>query len=179
MSEEESKTSGPVAERVPSNAAEKRAVEETNTALDNERKMGVVEGLLFWKKAIAFSFFISLAVIMEGYDTSLMNNFFPFPAFKNKFGDEVDPDGGMLVSSRWQTIILNGTQVGCIIGLIINGYISEWLGYKKTMVVTMATMVAAVFIPFFSTGLEMYLAGGIIQGLPWGVFQTLAVSYAA
>ncbi|ETS86836.1 hypothetical protein PFICI_00664 [Pestalotiopsis fici W106-1] len=156
------------------------AIEETMvTALYDERNMSLVEDFLFWKKAIAFSFFISLAVIMEGYDTSLMNNFFPFPAFKNKFGDEVDPDGGRLVSARWQTIILNGTQVGCIIGLAINGYLSEWLGYKKTMVATMMAMVAAIFIPFFSTSLDMYLIGGIIQGLPWGVFQTLAVSYAA
>ncbi|KAI0146429.1 general substrate transporter [Pestalotiopsis sp. NC0098] len=154
-------------------------VEETTTAMYDERNMSLVEGFLFWKKAIAFSFFISLAVIMEGYDTSLMNNFFPFPEFKNKFGDEVDPDGGRLVSARWQTIILNGTQVGCIIGLILNGYLSEWLGYKKTMVATMTAMVAAIFIPFFSTSLNMYLAGGFIQGLPWGVFQTLAVSYAA
>ncbi|KAK9774667.1 hypothetical protein SCAR479_08752 [Seiridium cardinale] len=166
-------------EAVASRAGEKHAVMETNAALENERKMGVIEGLLFWRKAIAFSFFISLAVIMEGYDTSLMNNFFPFPAFKNKFGDEIDPDGGRLVSSRWQTIILNGTQVGCIIGLVINGYVSEWLGYRRTMVAAMIAMVAAVFIPFFSAGLNMYLAGGIIQGLPWGVFQTLAVSYAA
>jgi MFS transporter, SP family, general alpha glucoside:H+ symporter len=108
-----------------------------------------------------------------------VNNFFPFPAFKDKFGDEVDPDGGRLVSARWQSIILNATQVGCIIGLMINGYVSEIFGYRRTMVVTMAIMVAAVFIPFFSTGLPMYLAGGLIQGLPWGVFQTLTVSYAA
>lgn len=167
-----------------SSAADEKdvAVEESTTvttAMYDERNRSLVEDFLFWKKAIAFSFFISLAVIMEGYDTSLMNNFFPFPAFKNKFGDEVDPDGGRLVSARWQTIILNGTQVGCIIGLAINGYLSEWLGYKKTMVATMVAMVAAIFIPFFSTSLDMYLAGGIIQGLPWGVFQTLAVSYAA
>ncbi|KAK6205957.1 hypothetical protein LQW54_008020 [Pestalotiopsis sp. IQ-011] len=142
-------------------------VEETTTAMYDERNMTLMEGFLFWKKAIAFSFFISLAVIMEGYDTSLMNNFFPFPKFKNKFGDEVDPDGGRLVSARWQTIILNGTQVGCIIGLVLNGYLSEWLGYKKTMVATMTAMVAAIFIPFFSTSLNMYLAGGFIQGLPW------------
>ncbi|KAI1846588.1 hypothetical protein JX266_007161 [Neoarthrinium moseri] len=179
MAEVETKTTGQMAEKVASATGEHHAVQETNDALDNERKMGVVEGLLFWRKAIAFSFFISLAVIMEGYDTSLMNNFFPYPAFKNKFGDETDPEGGMLVSSRWQTIILNGTQVGCILGLLINGYISEWFGYKRTMVASMLFMIAAVFIPFFSTGLEMFLAGGLIQGLPWGVFQTLAVSYAA
>jgi SP family general alpha glucoside:H+ symporter-like MFS transporter len=47
------------------------------------------------------------------------------------------------------------------------------------MIGSMLFMVGAIFIPFFSTGLEMFLVGGIIQGLPWGVFQTLAISYAA
>jgi SP family general alpha glucoside:H+ symporter-like MFS transporter len=63
--------------------------------------------------------------------------------------------------------------------LIINGYITEWIGYKKTMVGSMVFMAAAVCIPFFSSSLEMFFIGGIIQGLPWGVFQTLAISYAA
>lgn len=53
------------------------------------------------------------------------------------------------------------------------------MGYKKTMIASMIAMIGAVFIPFFSTSLEMFLIGGIIQGLPWGVFQTLAISYAA
>jgi SP family general alpha glucoside:H+ symporter-like MFS transporter len=47
---------------------------------------------------------------MEGYYTSLMNKFFAFESFKNRVGDEADADGIKLVSSRWQTIILNGTQ---------------------------------------------------------------------
>lgn len=47
------------------------------------------------------------------------------------------------------------------------------------MIGSMLLMIGAIFIPFFSTGLEMFLVGGIIQGLPWGVFQTLAISYAA
>ena len=87
------------------------AADETNAAIDNEHNITVRQSLRFWWKANVFSFVISLCVIMEGYDTSLMNNFFPFPAFKNKFGDEDDPNGGRLVSSQWQTIILNGTQV--------------------------------------------------------------------
>jgi SP family general alpha glucoside:H+ symporter-like MFS transporter len=47
------------------------------------------------------------------------------------------------------------------------------------MIGSMVFMVGAICIPFFSTSLEMFLVGGIIQGLPWGVFQTLAISYAA
>lgn len=108
-----------------------------------------------------------------------MSNFYPFPAFKNRFGDEVDPDGGNLVSARWQTIIGNGVQAGSIIGLLINGYVTEWIGYRKTMIGAMIFMIGGIFIPFFSTGLPMFLAGALVQGLPWGIFQTLSVTYAA
>ncbi|KAH8645014.1 Maltose permease [Alternaria alternata] len=174
------KTTGNVAtEKVTSTQGQHNAVDETSAAINNEHNMSVRQSLRFWWKAIVFSFVISLCVVMEGYDTSLMNKFFAFQPFRNKFGDEIDADGNKLVSSRWQTIILNGTQVGCILGLIVNGYITEWIGYKKTMIGSMLFMTGAIFIPFFSTGLEMFLVGGIIQGLPWGVFQTLAISYAA
>lgn len=47
------------------------------------------------------------------------------------------------------------------------------------MVYSMIVMIGCIFIPFFSNSLEMYLAGAILQGVPWGVFQTLAVTYAA
>ncbi|KAH7564036.1 hypothetical protein BM1_01083 [Bipolaris maydis] len=171
------KTEAQVAENVTSHAS--NPADDTSAAISNEQNMTVRQALRFWSKAIVFSFIISLCVVMEGYDTSLMNKFFAFTPFRNRFGDQVDVDGNKLVSSRWQTIILNGTQVGCILGLIINGYITEWIGYKKTMIGSMVFMIGAVFIPFFSTGLEMFLVGGIIQGLPWGVFQTLAISYAA
>lgn len=172
------KSEGHVTERTTSHGHNNIAA-DTDAAINNEHNMSVRQSIRFWWKAIVFSFVISLCVVMEGYDTSLMNKFFAFQPFRNKFGDQVDADGDKIVSSRWQTIILNGTQVGCIIGLIINGYVTEYIGYKKTMVGSMIFMTAAVFIPFFSTGLEMFLAGGIVQGLPWGVFQTLAISYAA
>ncbi|KAG9250038.1 general substrate transporter [Emericellopsis atlantica] len=47
------------------------------------------------------------------------------------------------------------------------------------MIATMIAMIGAIFIPFFSRGLPMFLAGGVVQGIPWGIFQTLDVTYAA
>ena len=148
-------------------------------AIRNEREMTVRDTLRLWPKAILFSFILSLAIIMEGYDTSLMSNFYAYPAFKNRYGDELDPDGGMLISANWQTIISNSTQVGSILGLILNGFITEWFGFKRSMIYTMTALIAAIFIPFFSNSLGMFVAAGILQGIPWGVFQTLAVTYAA
>lgn len=111
MSGLDDKTVGHVAERIDSTTKGQGAADGTNAAIHNEHKMSVRQSLQFWWKAIVFSFVISLAVVMEGYDTSLMNKFFAFEPFKNRFGDEVNPEGGRLVSSQWQTIILNGTQV--------------------------------------------------------------------
>ncbi|KAF6826058.1 MFS maltose permease [Colletotrichum plurivorum] len=152
---------------------------EAITAMQIERQMSVRDSFRFWPKAILFSFIISLAIIMEGYDTNLMSNFYVFPAFQQRYGNEVNDKGEPIISAQWQTIINNGVQVGSIIGLVINGFITEWLGYKKTMIVSMIAMIGAVFIPFFSTGLPMFLAGALVQGVPWGIFQTLAVTYAA
>lgn len=104
------KVDGHVAERVTS-AQENHITEDTNVAINNEHQMSVRQSIRLWWKAIVFSFVISLCVVMEGYDTSLMNKFFAFTPFRNRFGDEIDADGNKLVSSRWQTIILNGTQV--------------------------------------------------------------------
>lgn len=104
------KTEDHVAERIAS-APEHLVADDTNAAINNEHNMTVRQSIRFWWKAIVFSFVISLCVVMEGYDTSLMNKFFAFTPFKNKFGDDIDADGNKLVSPRWQTIILNGTQV--------------------------------------------------------------------
>lgn len=109
------KTEGHVAERVTS-AQEHHITEDTNVAISNEQQMSVRQSIRLWWKAIVFSFVISLCVVMEGYDTSLMNKFFAFTPFRNRFGDEIDADGNKLVSSRWQTIILNGTQVRATLG---------------------------------------------------------------
>jgi len=86
-------------------------VNNLDGAIANERQLSFRDTLRLWPKAIMFSFVISLAVIMEGYDTNLLGNFYAFPEFKNRFGDQVDPEGGMLVSARWQTILSNSTQV--------------------------------------------------------------------
>ncbi|RXG47918.1 hypothetical protein VDGE_04334 [Verticillium dahliae] len=157
-----------------------REVEDAATlATRLERQMTVRQSLRFWPKAIMFSLIVSLAIIMEGYDTNLMSNFYPFPMFQKRFGDQVDKDGNHLISAQWQTVINNSGQAGSILGLFINGVITEWIGYRWTMQVAMVAMIGAIFIPFFLTGLPMFVAGAVCQSIPWGIFQTLAVTYAA
>ena len=44
---------------------------------------------------------------------------------------------------------------------------------------SLTMMIAFIFIPFFAQNIETLLIGDILQGIPWGVFQTLTTAYAS
>lgn len=80
---------------------------------------------------------------------------------------------------KWQAGISNAMNVGQIIGLFINGFISERFGYRKTMLGSLLATTLAIFILFFAPSKPVLLVGELCIGIPLGVFQTLAVTYAA
>ncbi|RMD42774.1 hypothetical protein DV735_g2333, partial [Chaetothyriales sp. CBS 134920] len=162
-----------------SNAQAADEIAEAREAREKEGSLSVRDALKLYPKAIFFSIIFSTAVIMEGYDLSLMGSFFGFPPFKNRYGTAADPEGGKLITAPWQSGISNGVQVGSIIGLYIGGIVSERIGYKKTMFGSLVLMIAFIFLPFFATNIQTILAGSILCGMPWGVFQTLTVAYAS
>lgn len=47
------------------------------------------------------------------------------------------------------------------------------------MIGALTLMIAFIFVPFFSQNLPTLLAGEILCGIPWGVFQTLTTAYAS
>jgi MFS transporter, SP family, general alpha glucoside:H+ symporter len=143
---------------------------DAKTAAESERKMGFREGVRLYPLAMFFSFGLSLAVVMEGYDTWLLGNFYAMPAFAQKFGvpaDIVDGVQTYQVKVEWQNALGNGTATAQIIGLFINGIVSERIGYRWTMIGSLALITAFIFVQFFAVNVHMLLAGYILSGLPW------------
>jgi hypothetical protein len=64
-------------------------------AAERERNMGFIEGSRLYPKAMFFSFALSLAVVMEGYDTALLGNFYGVPAFAKNFGQPTGIKNGV------------------------------------------------------------------------------------
>ena len=62
---------------------------------------------------------------------------------------------------------------------MINGWACDRFGYKKTIGTSLVVIIGFIFITFFAHSLPMLLAGELLCGLPWGVFQTLTTAYAA
>jgi SP family general alpha glucoside:H+ symporter-like MFS transporter len=143
---------------------------DAKAAAESERKMGFREGVRLYPLAIFFSFGLSLAVVMEGYDTWLLGNFYAMSAFARKYGEPADVVDGVQtyqVTVTWQNALGNGTAVAQIIGLFINGIVSERIGYRYTMIGSLFLITCFIFIQFFATNVQMLLAGYIMSGLPW------------
>jgi SP family general alpha glucoside:H+ symporter-like MFS transporter len=115
----------------------------------------------------------------QGFDIVLIANLLALPAFKNAFGDIIQPNGAKDVSAPWQSGLMNGAAVGEILGLMISGIVADRIGYKKTMIGALVLVTGLIFIVFFTQSLVQLLVGLILMGIPWGVFQTLTTTYAA
>lgn len=148
--------------------------EEAKSAAEKEHQLTIRDAVKLYPKAIIFSIIFSSAVIMEGYDLSLMGSFFGFPVSdicadltacgrihaKRPSANHDPAFPGLLWDRRqsrwrakhrrcmavWHSERRSGSstghglrgsgflmtfQVGSIIGLWLNGIISDKIGYKK------------------------------------------------
>ncbi|KAI1204452.1 sugar transporter [Annulohypoxylon truncatum] len=157
-------------------------IRNAKLATEKEHKMTLLQGLKLYPKAIAWSILISTCIVMEGYDVSLVNNFYAFPQFNEKYGvASTGADGTVTyqVPAAWQAGLSNGAVVGEIIGLLLNGWVSERFGYRYT-VIGCLVLVAGFTAIFFTAQTVVHLqVAEILCGIPWGVFQTLTITYAS
>lgn len=79
-------TDTPYVEKVATAHVEEKlghgAADEAKNASDNEHKATVRETLKKYRAAVCWSFVISMTIVMEGYDTILMYNFWGYPTCK-------------------------------------------------------------------------------------------------
>ncbi|KPI41899.1 General alpha-glucoside permease [Cyphellophora attinorum] len=148
------------------------------TASRAEHQMTFRQGMRKYPKAIAWAVGISLAIIMEGYDTALVTSLYAFDTFQKTYGVP-DGAGQYQISPKWQASISNGAVVSSIFGLFANGILTDRFGYRKTMGGALLVLGLFLFLPFFAFNIQTLLAGQILCGLPWGVFSTLTTTYAA
>ena len=154
----------------------------SNEAKDNdskERSMPLSESIKTFPKAAFWSVVLSSALIMEGFDTNLINSFFTFPAFQKKFGTYYPESDSWGLEAKWQTTLSLCVYVGEIFGLFIAGIIADRIGYRKTLIGALAMVIGFIFIVFFAQNVQMLVAGELLLGIPWGAFQTLSISYAS
>ncbi len=149
---------------------------EARAATKAEHAMTFLRGCRLYPKAMMWSVLLSMTIVMEGYDKTLINSFYAFPVFRRSYGTPINPSASRSeldyqISPAWQSGLTNAALVGEIFGLMFNGFLTDRWGYHKTMVLTLVWMSLFVFLAFFAVNIRMLLAAQILCGLPWGVFQ--------
>lgn len=153
-------------------------LQDAKDGAEKEQSMTLLQGLKLYPKAVGWSVLLSSTLIMEGYDLALLSALYASEQFNKKYG-VMGPEGKYLVPASWQSALSNGARVGEVLGLLINGYVSDRFGYRKTMIGALAAMIGVVFIFFFAPNVQVLLVAEIFAGIPWGLFQTLPAQYAS
>lgn len=112
-------------------------VEAAAASSEAELKLPRLELFKRYRPAAIYSGLLSLALIMEGMDVGLINNFFAHPAYRQRFGNSYNVDGDLVISTRWQSIIGAGNNVGSILGLLVNGWLQSRYGSRRVYLVSL------------------------------------------
>lgn len=120
-----------------------------------------------------------MTIIMEGYDVSLLGNFWGYQSFRRKFGEYSGEEHGYQINADWQTGLGVVSAVGNIIGALLNGHFTAKFGHRWVLIGSLTWLSCTIFIIFFAPNLEVLLVGQFLCNIPWGVFATTGPAYAA
>ncbi|KHN94073.1 General substrate transporter [Metarhizium album ARSEF 1941] len=171
---------------------------------DSDKELVFLTCCRQYPKAVGWSLLLFLTVVLEAYGKSLLFGFVAFPAFQRKYGTlragARPGSGDYEISSAWQIGLQNATYACELVGLLTHGYITYIVGYRKVMMGSLLWLCMSVFPAVFANSITTLLVSQALcaeqlarcwpssfrdprpdraAGIPWGVIQTLAATYAA
>ncbi|OAQ87784.1 MFS transporter, SP family, general alpha glucoside:H+ symporter [Purpureocillium lilacinum] len=144
---------------------------------NKDHDLTVIQAFKVYPKAIAWSAVLSAALIMDGYDFKLFGLLVAQPAFNEKYG-KLQPDGTYQISAAWQSGLTNGSNIGQMVGLYLAGYLSDKLGFRRSMMITLLVIPFIIFLQFFAPSLAVLEVGQVLLGIPLGILETITCVYA-
>lgn len=125
--------------------------------------LSVGDSLKVWRKGVLWSVALSMAVIMESYDTILLNSLYAAPTFQKAYGVEIGSTGKYIIPSEWQSALGSGTNAALIIGIFLGAPIVDRFGFRLAMIGGLLWIFGFKFLIYFSSNsLPKLLAGYMI-----------------
>ncbi|PNP44994.1 hypothetical protein TGAM01_v206311 [Trichoderma gamsii] len=170
-------------ESLPVGTGEKATINEiadnARLAAEAEHELSPFQAVRRYPRAVLWCLLISMCVIMEGYDTSLLSNFYAYPEFAKRYGKFNEISGNYQLSAPWQAGLGNASGVGSFFGTLLNGYLVHRFGHLRVITGALFCLTCFIFIVFFAPNNKVLLVGEFLCGFPWGIFATTAPAYAS
>lgn len=103
---------------------------DVQQATADEHNLTFSQAIRLYPKAVAWSMFFSLGIIMTAFDPQLLGQLYATPRFQRDFGYKFE--GEWIISAPWQTGLSMGSPIGQIVGAFCAAYPMEWFGRKLT-----------------------------------------------
>ncbi|KAF4123203.1 MFS transporter, SP family,ral alpha glucoside:H+ symporter [Geosmithia morbida] len=171
-------------------------------AARHEQTMTFRYAVVHYKPALLWATLMASTAVMEGYGVGIVSTFFSFQPFARFYGSSSKPGGqltpfndadrdGRLDSAlltSWQTAIAAGIAAGQVVGILAAPTLTSRLGYRRTALLGLSTAALVLLIPSASSfvgappdstdlRVGLFLAGEVLLGIPWGLFQGISVPY--
>jgi SP family general alpha glucoside:H+ symporter-like MFS transporter len=119
--------------------------------------------------------------IMESYDVFLINNFVALDAFINVYGQPVhgNPGAGLVIPTQWQGALQCSGQLGALIGVMLAGPLTSWIGYRWATLTGLMLLNVFIFAFYFASSLPVIFVSQLLEGIPWGFFIANAPAYCS
>ena len=165
-------------EEVENQSGNDRGMDNIYELTEREHSMTLMQGLKLYNKAVIWSVVVSLTIVMDGYNITLLGSLFGFPSFKKQFGDRLE-DGSYDLSASWQTALSMMNSVGNIFGIMLGSWTVDIFGHKRLMQVCFLLITGFTFILVFANTKVVLLIGQLLIGFPNGVFGVMGPMYAS
>ncbi|PVH78505.1 MFS general substrate transporter [Cadophora sp. DSE1049] len=151
----------------------------------DEKALGPLAALKAYAKAVMWSLIMSTCVIMEGYDTNLLGNFFAYrmSCLLAKYGRFVGVSrqvpSGYQLTPAWQAGINNAPGVGSFFGTLLNGYLVAKFGQRRVVIGALMALSCFIFITFFAPNLVVLCIKKFFAGRPASLQNNTPHAYAS
>ena len=144
----------------------------------NEHALGTLEAVRIYWKAVVLTLWLTLTIIMRGYDASVATSFFALPAFRNRFGYNV-PGHGNQIQAKWQSVLSIATTVGQVFGSFAATVPMDKWGRRPTLAVCLVLTCCIIPIEVFAPSIQVLVAAEYLAGFILGFYQVLIPTYSA
>jgi SP family general alpha glucoside:H+ symporter-like MFS transporter len=157
-------------------------IRNAKDATTAEHSLTIWQGLKEYRKAVFWSVVFSLTIIMTGYDTAFLGALYAVPSFQRDFGEAYTAADGTTkyqVTAGWQTLLNTMGFVTTVIGVLLDGQLSERFGRKRVTLTALVVVSGTIFCQFFASSLPILLVGRMLSSVPFGIFAAGTTTYAA
>lgn len=124
---------------VKTEAISQQLVTDAEATMAWEHALTPLRALKIYSKAVWYGAFVSLALIMEGFDTKILGSLYAVPAFQEAYSVR-QPNGSYEISASWQSGLGFIMGVTSIFGMFLGGWATEKFGFRKTMMAALFSM---------------------------------------